>query len=121
MPDKLDEEAYRNQLSEFDMNEQAQWTAYHQAKIDGDAYSVKEAMRNAFEIRQQRAEFCAQAQAAVARPQRPYVSDEQRAARMPGEMDAHDLGKICGISPEEYLRQYQRLGYYKATRGDERK
>src|SRR5262249_48152280 len=53
-------------------------------------------------------------------PQR-YVSDEQRAARVPGELDAYDLAKISGISPEEYMRQYQRLAHYKATRGDERK
>jgi hypothetical protein len=121
MPDQSDVEAYRKQLLEFDTNEQAQWTAYSNAKLEGDEYAQREAMRNAFEIRTQRRNFCNEAQIATAQPQRPYVSDEQRAARMPGEMDAYDLGKICGISAEEYMRQYQRLGDYKRTRGDERK
>ena len=121
MVDKSDMEAYRKQLAEYDANEMAQWTVYHQSKAEGDEYSQREAMRNAFEIRTQRRNFCNEAQIATAQPQRPYVSDEQRAARMPGEMDAYDLGKICGISAEEYMRQYQRLGDYKRTRGDERK
>ncbi len=121
MVDKLDEEAYRKQLAEFDMNEQAQWTCYHEAKKYGDADSVGEAMRLALEVRQKRAEFCAQVQAATAPPPRQYVSDETRAARGPGELDAYDLGKICGISPEEYMRQFSKLAEYKRTRGDERK
>jgi hypothetical protein len=50
-----------------------------------------------------------------------YVSDDARAAREPGELDAKDLGKICGISREEYLRQYARLADYKRMRGEERK
>jgi hypothetical protein len=121
MVDKSDMEAYRKQLAEYDANEMAQWTVYHQSKAEGDEYSQREAMRNAFEIRTQRRAFCAEAQAATAQPQRPYVSDEQRAARMPGEMDAYDWAKVSGITPEEYLRQYQRLAHHKATRGDERK
>ncbi len=58
---------------------------------------------------------------ALQNPPQRYVSEEQRVARQPGEMDAHDLGKICGISAEEYMRQYSRLAEYKRTRGDERK
>jgi hypothetical protein len=130
MVDKLDEEAYLKQLASFDKNEMAQWTCYHEAKEYGDANAVGEAMRNAFEIRQQRAEFCAQAQAATAQPQRQqYVSDEQRAARQPHELDCQDLANMMneskykgrGFTAQDYYDLRRGLGPYQAARGRERK
>jgi hypothetical protein len=41
--------------------------------------------------------------------------------RGPGELDVYDLAKICGISPDEYRRQYAGLADYKRSRGGERK
>jgi hypothetical protein len=129
MVDKLDEEAYRRQLADYDANEMAQWTMYHEGKRTDDPDTVREAMRCAFEIRQQRAEFCAQAQAATAQPQRQYVSAEQRAARQPHELDAQDLADMMntskfkgrGFTAQDYYNLRSGLGTYQAMRGREQK
>ena len=129
MVTKLDEEGYRKQIAEFDMNEAAQVTVYNQAEIDGDAYARGEAGRLILEIRRKRAEYCADVQAATAPQRQPYVSDEQRAARQPHELDCQDQADIMnqskykgrGFTARDYYNLRSGLGPYQATRGREQK
>ena len=61
-------------------------------------------------------------------PQRPWVSDEQRAARQPSEMDSEDMAGLVRTSKysknftsADYDRLRTGLNYYKASRGIELK
>jgi hypothetical protein len=62
-------------------------------------------------------------------PHRPYVSEEQRQARTPGEMDAQDLADIMNTSrysgksftSDDYNNLRRGLGSYKYQRGVENK
>jgi hypothetical protein len=62
-------------------------------------------------------------------PAQRYVSDEQRAARQPNEMDAQDLADVMnqsryrgrGFSADDYNRLRSGLPLYRATRGTEQK
>jgi hypothetical protein len=62
-------------------------------------------------------------------PAQRYVSDEQRAARQPSELDAQDLANMMnqsryrgrGFSADDYNRLRSGLGWYRATRGTEQK
>src|SRR5262249_19806619 len=113
----------RQRLERLDAERAAATADLQSHRANSDYESAGYAIQQLADLDRQRANVIDLYRRHVASQQPPqrYVSDEQRAARQPGEMDAYDLGKICGISAEEYLRQYQRLPHYKATRGDERK
>ena len=62
-------------------------------------------------------------------PQRPYVSEEARAARRPEEMDQEDMAQVMnqsrysgkGFTAQDYDNLRRGLGSYKTLRGTENK
>jgi hypothetical protein len=114
----------REALSDLNMREQSHSLLLNEAQRNQDDRAATEAIIEISNIRASKQNLINEYNAEMARQQprqAAYVSEEQRAARGPGELDVHDLAKICGITPEEYSRQYQGLANYKRTRGSERK
>jgi len=124
MVDEFDRAAVEQKIRMLNAEEQNYWSDYANAKANGDHAAAGEAAEAAMSMRNRKSAIISNYNQMLAaeQPQQPrYVSDEQRAARTPGELDAYDLAKISGITPEKYMEQFQKLASYKATRGSESK
>jgi hypothetical protein len=106
------------------------------ARADLAAYRTNSDYDSAAQIIQQLADLDRQAanlhdlwNAHVNANRQPYVSDEQRAARQPHELDAQDLANMMngskyrghGFSADDYYRLRSGLPLYQAARGREQK
>jgi hypothetical protein len=100
-------------------------------RANGDLQSAAQSVQALADLdsAQQRLQaLCNDYVAAQQGPNRPWVSDEQRAARQPSEMDSEDMAGLVRTSKysknftsADYDRLRTGLNYYKASRGLESK
>ena len=125
------ERVFQRQLQRLQLEEQAATSDYNTHLYNHDDDAAAEAMMQVAQARNQREVLVSQYRAELERTQyrAPYVSEEQRAARTPAEMDATDCANLMNQSrysgksftADDYNRLRTGLGGYKATRGLESK
>jgi hypothetical protein len=123
------ERVFQRQLQRLQLEEQAATADYNSHLYNHDEDAAGEAMMQIAQARNQRNVLVQEYQADVARNQQrtPWVSDEQRAARTPSELDAQDLADIMNTSrysgksftSADYNRLRTGLSWYKTNRGQE--
>jgi hypothetical protein len=125
------ERVLQRQLQRLQLEEQAATADYNSHLYNHDEDAAGEAMMQIAQARQQRETLVQQWNAEIERNQHraPYVSQEARAGRGPGELDAEDLAHIMnqskysgkGFTSADYMRLRSGLGSYKTLRGTENK
>jgi hypothetical protein len=121
---------FQRQLQKLQLEEQAAVADYNAHLFSGDTDSAGDAMLQVAQARNQRNVLIQEYQAELERGQyrAPYVSDEQRAARQPNEMDAEDCAALVRTSKysknftsQDYDALRRGLTSYKTMRGTENK
>ncbi len=122
---------FERQLQKLQVEEQSAVSDYNCHLLNGDDDAAGDAMMQIANARNQRQTLISEYQAELERGQyrTPYVSDEQRAARTSGEMDAQDLANLMNTSrysgkaftADDYNNLRRGLSPYKASRGLESK
>ena len=120
---------FERQLQRLQLEEQAATSDYNAHLYNRDDDAAGEAMMLVAEARNKRETLVQQYRAELERGQyrAPYVSEEQRAARQPNEMDQQDLADIMNTSrysgksftAQDYDNLRRGLGWYKTSRGQE--
>jgi hypothetical protein len=129
MPDDFDAHVANARWSAIGREARRKWDEYEELKNTGDNLSAELAMDEALSLERRQREFYADCQRKIEESQprqQPYVSQEQRAARSPSEMDARDVVDVLNNSKigrpfttDDYYRLRQGLNPYYATRGKE--
>ena len=120
---------FQRQLQKLALEEQAATSDYNAHLYNGDDDAAGDAMMQVAQARNQREVLVSQYRAELERNtyRAPYVSEEQRAARTPSEMDQQDLADIMntsrysgkGFTAQDYDNLRRGLGGYKTMRGTE--
>jgi hypothetical protein len=123
------ERVFQRQLQKLQLEEQAATSDYNAHLYNHDDDAAADAMMQIAQARNQRNVLIQEYRADVERGQHraPYVSDEQRAARQPNEMDQQDLADIMNTSrysnksftAQDYDNLRRGLVQYKTSRGQE--
>ena len=123
------ERVFQRQLQRLQLEEQAATSDYNAHLYNHDDDAAAEAMMQVAQARQQRETLVQQWNAEIERNtyRAPWISDEQRAARTPSELDATDLANMMntsryagkGFSSDDYMKLRAGLAGYRAMRGTE--
>jgi hypothetical protein len=125
------ERVFQRALARLQLEEQSATSDYNANLYNHDEDAASDAMVQIAQARQQRETLVQQWNAEIERNthRQPWISDEQRAARTPSELDAQDLANLMntsryagkGFSSDDYMRLRAGLAGYRAMRGTESK
>jgi hypothetical protein len=125
------ERVFQRALARLQLEEQSATSDYNAHLYNHDEDAASDAMVQIAQARQQRETLVQQWNAEIERNthRQPWISDEQRAARTPSELDAQDLANLMntsryagkGFSSDDYMRLRAGLAGYRAMRGTESK
>jgi hypothetical protein len=96
MADDFDARAANAQWRRIGTAAQQKWIEYSELKDAGDDTSAGIVMNEAMALERQQREFSADCRRKIqeSQPRQQFVSQEQRAARQPHELDAQDLADM---------------------------
>jgi hypothetical protein len=131
MADDFDTGAANAEWQRLGTEAQRKWLEYRELKDSGDGYTAGIAMREAMALERAQRDFSADCRRKIeeSQPRHQYVSQEQRAARQPHELDAQDLANMMneskyrgrGFTADDYYRLRSGLPAHLASRGREQK
>jgi hypothetical protein len=123
------ERVLQRALARLQLEEQSATSDYNAHLYNHDEDAASDAMVQIAQARQQRETLVQQWNAEIERNthRQPWISDEQRAARTPSEMDQQDVADIMNTSrysgksftASDYDRLRRGLSWYKTSRGQE--
>lgn len=128
MSDDFKYRAAHQASREFNARRAALHADFAAHESNGDEVSASQTLQDLarLDMEEQAAARLYQRHQDAQRPRADYASPEQRAARRPEEMDAHDLATMWSggrfkFTAQDVQREFSKLPRYKALRGIEQK